>query len=68
MKAKAIKYYELPIKFRRQIADEVGCTLMTVRRALELDNPTQGDMPDAIRQKALAMGARVNVKYKYIEQ
>lgn len=67
MKSLEIKYLELPMVYRKQIANDIGCTLMTVRRALELTNPTQGEQPERIRKMAREMGARINTKYKYIE-
>lgn len=66
MQAISIKYYYLPLECKKQIAQEKGCALMTVHRALLLTNPVQSELANAIRERAVAMGAKINVRHKYI--
>lgn len=68
MQAISIKYYYLPLANKRQIAQEQGCALMTVHRALSITNPVQSELADAIRKRAIEMGAKINVRHRYINQ
>lgn len=66
MKAIAVKFYDLPLQYRKQIAQELGCSMVTVRKAMELTNPIAGELSERARKRAVEMGARINTKYKYI--
>ena len=67
MKAITVKYYDLPFAYKKLIAEEFGCSLVTVRKAMELTNPVVSELCDRVRKRAVEMGARINTKYKYIE-
>lgn len=63
----AIKKIALDPALIRQIAAEPPtCTENTVRNALVLTNPRQGEQPDRIRRRARELGGVEVIVYKWI--
>lgn len=52
------KVIELAPDLKKQIAMECGCVLDTVYNALNLTNPTTGELPDRIRRRAMELGGK----------
>lgn len=67
MRKIAIRVIELPAKLKKQIADErPKCSIDTVRNALVLTNPRQGEQPDRIRRRAMELGGVEVTKFKWV--
>ena len=60
MKALAVKFYDLPLQYRKQIAQELGCSMVTVRKAMELTNPVVGELSERARARAVEKMNAVN--------
>ena len=62
-----IKHLDLPAELIKQIAQDERCTVETVRLALVLTNPRQGELADRIRYNAVhKYGAVEMVKNRWI--
>ena len=67
MRKITIRVIELPAKLKIQIANEPPkCSIDTVRNALVLTNPRQGEQPDRIRRRAMELGGVETIKYKWV--
>lgn len=62
----AIKVIALPADLKKEIATKLGCTTDTVRNALVLTNPREGEQPDRIRRMARERGGIDAIKYKWV--
>ncbi len=63
---KKITCIEIPPSVKKEIAEELGCTVDTVYNALNLTLPRQGEQPDRIRKMAMDRGGVVTDKIKWI--
>ncbi len=61
-----IEHLSLPSEEMKEIATLLGCTLDTVRNALILTNPRQGEQPNTIRQMAMDRQAVRCTKVRWI--
>ena len=67
MRKISIRVIELPAALKKQIANEAPkCSVDTVRNALVLTNPRQGDQPDRIRRRAMELGGVETTKFKWV--
>lgn len=67
MRKIAIRVIELPAALKKQIANECPkCSIDTVRNALVLTNPRQGEQPDRIRRRAMELGGVEVTKFKWV--
>lgn len=62
----AIRVIALPADLKKEIAATLGCSTDTVRNALVLTNPREGEQPDRIRRMAKERGGVEMVKFKWV--